>query len=213
MNLENLLEEGSLELGINLKSGHAEQFLTYLDLIKKWNSKINLTSITEEDEIILKHFLDSLTVSVFLKDRSKILDIGSGAGFPGIPLSIVRESLNVTVMDSREKKMYFIKEVIRELNLMNVETFAVRAEDSSNGVPRNYFDYVLTRAVGVIEEVVKLSEPYLKSGGKMILMRGKEGKIEWESYENNNYELMDLRELTIPKSNFKRVLLVISGKK
>jgi len=213
LNLENLLEDGSRELGIDLKTGQAAQFLTYLELIKKWNNKINLTSITEDKEIVVKHFQDSLTVSDFINDGSQVIDIGTGAGFPGIPLSIVRESLKITVLDSREKKIFFINEVLRELELRNVETAAARAEDSNNGVPRNHYDYVLTRAVGDIEEVLNLSEPYLKSGGKMILMRGKEGKIEWESFKNNNYELLDLRELKIPKSNFRRVLLIISQKK
>lgn len=213
MNLENLLEDGSRELGIDLKTGQAAQFLTYLELIKKWNNKINLTSITEDKEIVVKHFLDSLTVSDFINDGSQVIDIGTGAGFPGVPLSIVRESLKITVLDSREKRMFFINEVLRELELRNVETAAARAEDSNNGVPRNHYDYVLTRAVGDIAEVLNLSEPYLKSGGKMILMRGKEGKIEWESFKNNNYELLDLRELKVPKSNFRRVLLIISQKK
>jgi len=213
LNLENLLEDGSRELGIELKTGQAAQFLTYLELIKKWNNKINLTSIREDKEIVVKHFLDSLTVSDFINDGSQVIDIGTGAGFPGVPLSIVRESLKITVLDSRKKRIFFINEVLRELELRNVETAAARAEDSNNGVPRNHYDYVLTRAVGDIEEVLNLSEPYLKSGGKMILMRGKDGMIEMERLNNKNYELLDLRELKVPKSNFRRVLLIISQKK
>jgi len=212
LNLENLLEDGSHELGIDLNTGQAAQFLTYLELIKKWNNKINLTSITEDKEIVVKHFLDSLTVSDFINDGSQVIDIGTGAGFPGIPLSIVRESLKITVLDSREKKIFFINEVLRELELRNVETAAARAEDSNNGVPRNYFDYVLTRAVGDIEEVLNLSEPYLNDEGKIILMRGKEGVKEWESSISNKYELSDFRKLNIPGSNFSRVILVISKK-
>jgi len=212
LNLENLLEDGSRELGIDLKSGQAEQFLTYLDLIKKWNSKINLTSITEDKEIVVKHFLDSLTVSDFINDGSQVIDIGTGAGFPGVPLSIVRESLKITVLDSREKKIFFINEVLRELELRNVETAAARAEDSNNGVPRNHFDYVLTRAVGDIDEMLNLSDPYLNDEGKIILMRGKEGVKEWESSISNKYELSDFRKINIPGSNFSRVILVISKK-
>ena len=212
MNLEDLLVKGSEDLGITLNSRKIHQFQSYRELIKKWNNKINLTSVTDDKEIIVKHFLDSLTVSEFIGDGQDILDIGTGAGFPGVPVAIVRESLNITVIDSREKRIFFINEVIRELGLRNVKTVSGRAEDSNNCVSRNSFDYVLTRAVGDIGDVLKLSFPYLKSGGKMILMRGKEGKLEWGNYENKNYKLENLKELKLPGTDFMRVLLVFSQK-
>lgn len=212
MNLENLLVKGSSELGITLNSRKIQKFLSYQELIKKWNSKINLTSVTDDSEIIVKHFLDSLTVSELITDGPNILDIGTGAGFPGVPIAIVRESLNITVLDSREKRIFFINEVLRELDLSNVKTVSGRAEDSNNGVPRINFDYVLTRAVGDIKEVINLSLPYLNEKGKIILMRGKEGKIEWERFKNGNLKLLNLREIIVPESNFMRVLLVLSQK-
>ena len=210
MNLENLLVKGSSELGITLNSRKIQKFLSYQELIKKWNSKINLTSVTDDSEIIVKHFLDSLTVSELITDGPNILDIGTGAGFPGVPIAIVRESLNITVLDSREKRIFFINEVLRELDLSNVKTVSGRAEDSNNGVPRINFDYVLTRAVGDIKEVINLSLPYLNEKGKIILMRGKEGKIEWERFKNGNLKLLHLREIIVHESNFMRVLLVLS---
>jgi len=212
LNLENLLVKGSSELGITLDSLKIQKFLSYHELIKKWNSKINLTSVTDDSEIIVKHFLDSLTVSEFITDGPNILDIGTGAGFPGVPIAIVRESLNITVLDSREKRIFFINEVLRELDLSNVKTVSGRAEDSNNGVSRINFDYVLTRAVGDIKEMINLSVPYLNEKGKIILMRGKEGKIEWERFKNNNLKLLHLREIIVPESNFMRVLLVLSQK-
>jgi 16S rRNA (guanine527-N7)-methyltransferase len=212
LNLENLLVKGSSELGITLDSRKIQKFLSYHELIKKWNSKINLTSVTDDSEIIVKHFLDSLTVSELITDGPNILDIGTGAGFPGVPIAIVRESLNITVLDSRGKRIFFINEVLRELDLSNVKTVPGRAEDSNNGVPRINFDYVLTRAVGDIKEVINLSLPYLNEKGKIILMRGKEGKIEWERFKNNNLKLLHLREIIVPESNFMRVLLVLSQK-
>ena len=212
MNLENLLVKGSSELGLTLNSRKIQKFLSYHELIKKWNSKINLTSVTDDSEIIVKHFLDSLTVSELITDGPNILDIGTGAGFPGVPIAIVRESLNITVLDSREKRIFFINEVLRELDLSNVKTVSGRAEDSNNGVPRINFDYVLTRAVGDIKEVINLSVPYLNEKGKIILMRGKEGKIEWKRFKNGNLKLLHLREIIVPESNFMRVLLVLSQK-
>ncbi len=212
MNLENLLVKGSSELGITLDSRKIQKFLSYHELIKKWNSKINLTSVTDDSEIIVKHFLDSLTVSELITDGPNILDIGTGAGFPGVPIAIVRESLDITVLDSRGKRIFFINEVLRELDLSNVKTVPGRAEDSNNGVPRINFDYVLTRAVGDIKEVINLSVPYLNEKGKIILMRGKEGKIEWERFKNDNLKLLHLRKIIVPESNFMRVLLVLSQK-
>jgi len=212
LNLENLLVKGSSELGITLDSRKIQKFLSYHELIKKWNSKINLTSVTDDSEIVVKHFLDSLTVSELITDGPNILDIGTGAGFPGVPIAIVRESLNITVLDSREKRIFFINEVLRELDLSNVKTVSGRAEDSNNGVPRINFDYVLTRAVGDIKEVINLSVPYLNEKGKIILMRGKEGKIEWKRFKNGNLKLLHLREIIVPESNFMRVLLVLSQK-
>jgi len=212
LNLENLLVKGSSELGITLNSRKIQKFLSYQELIKKWNSKINLTSVTDDSEIIVKHFLDSLTVSELITDGPNILDIGTGAGFPGVPIAIVRESLNITVLDSREKRIFFINEVLRELKIMNVKTSASRAEDITNGVSRKHFDYVITRAVGNIDEVLNMSAPYIKDSGKIILMRGKEGKLEWGNYENKKYELLNLTELELPGTDFKRVLLVLSQK-
>lgn len=212
MNLVNILEQGAGELCITLSPVQIEKFFSYFDLIKKWNKKINLTSITDDNEIVVKHFLDSLTVSDLIKDGSNVLDIGTGAGFPGIPLAIVRESLKFTVLDSKEKKIFFINEVIRELEIQNVKTAASRAEDSNNTISRSHFDYVITRAVGDIDVVLNMSAPYIKASGKIVLMRGKEGKFEWKSYENRNFELLELKELKLPGTDFMRVLLLLKQK-
>lgn len=212
MSLNKLLVRGCRELGIEPDSEQTEKFLKYLDLIRTWNEKINLTSIRDESEIVIKHFLDSLTASETIKGGSTVLDIGTGAGFPGVPLAIVNTTSMFTLLDSREKRVFFLNEVIRELNLSNIDTVAARAEDSDNGVPRNRFDYVLTRAVSDIGDVLKLSAPYVSGNGRIVLMRGREGRVEWESFNNNDYELLNLRELKLPESNFLRVLITIAPK-
>ncbi len=212
MSVRKLLEEGSGKIGIDLEPVQTEKFLAYLELIKEWNRKINLTSITGDSDIIIKHFLDSLTVSCFIDDDSDVLDIGTGAGFPGIPLSIVRESLRMTLLDSREKRIFFLNEVIRKLQLSNVITSASRAEDLNNGIERNKFDYVLTRAVSEIGDVIKMSVPYLNTSGTVIMMRGKEGKAEWDRYDNTDFKLKHLRELKLPGTDYLRVLIVLNRK-
>ncbi len=209
MSLVILLKHGASELGISLSPKQTKQFMSYHNLIKKWNRKINLTSITDDTEIVIKHFIDSLTVSGFVQDGSQVLDIGTGAGFPGIPLAIVNETLNITVLDAREKRIFFINEVLRELEIANVMTAFSRAEDTDNKIKRNYFDYVLTRAVGNIDEVLSISTPYVKDSGRIILMRGKDGKSEWEDFNNINYKLLNVAELNLPGTDFKRVLLEI----
>ena len=212
MSVESLLLDGSAQLGINLNDSQINKFLAYIDLIKKWNSRINLTSITTDKEIVLKHFIDSLTVSEYIHDDSSAIDIGTGAGFPSIPLAIVREKVNFTALDSREKRIFFLNEVVRELGINNVKTVASRAEDYYKKGSGNNFDYVLTRAVGDIGDVINLSVPYLNKSGKIILMRGSEGKTEWENYSNCGYSLLHLNEIELPGSNIKRVLIVIKHK-
>ena len=212
MIIEKLLSESSAELGVNLDSLQINRFLSYLELIKNWNSKINLTSVTEDEEIIIKHFIDSLTISEFIEDGSTVLDIGTGAGFPAVPLAIARESLKITALDSREKRIFFINEVIRELGIKNLETAAGRAGEDSNSLAGKSFDCVVTRAVGDIKDVVELSLPFVNKDGLIILMRGKEGRFEWESYENIYFRLNTLKELTLPGTGFRRVVLVLSKK-
>ena len=212
MSIEELLLDGSGELGVKLDSSQTDKFLSYLELIKNWNSKINLTSVSDDEGIVIKHFIDSLTVSEFIEDGSTVLDIGTGAGFPAIPLALARGSLKITALDSREKRIFFINEVIRELEIKNVETVAARAGGKMGSLAGKTFDCVVTRAVGDIKEVVELSLPYLNKDGLIILMRGKEGRFEWESYKNIHLRLHTLKELTLPGTGFRRVILVLSKK-
>ena len=212
MSIEKLLLNGSGKLGLNLDSSQTEKFLSYLELIKNWNSKINLTSVTDDEGIVVKHFIDSLTVSEFIDDGSTVLDIGTGAGFPAIPLALARDSLKITALDSREKRIFFINEVIRELGIKNVETVSARAGENRCSLAGKTFDCVVTRAVGDIKEVIELSLPYINKDGLIILMRGKEGRFEWESYENFNFRLNLLKELTLPGTGFRRVVLLLSKK-
>ena len=216
MNLENLLYEGSEKLGVVLDDEQIRKFINYLKLIKQWNTKVNLTSITDEREIVIKHFLDSISVSNILKVNNDILDIGAGGGFPGIPFAIVNPDLNVTLLDSSQKKVVFMKEVIRNLELENAEAFKGRAEDRDNTIKLNSFGIVVTRAVGNIKDVLDLSLPYINNEGKVVMMRGKEGDLEWAEFVKSfggeeNYRLTSNKvDIVLPFSDYKRVVLIIS---
>ena len=117
------------KLVINLSEIQLKQFYNYMNLLIEWNKKINLTAITEPDEIILKHFVDSLTISKYISDGTKVVDVGTGAGFPGIPLKIVRQEIDITLLDSLQKRINFLDEVINELNLEKITTVHSRVED------------------------------------------------------------------------------------
>jgi 16S rRNA (guanine527-N7)-methyltransferase len=212
VNFRELLTSGADELGITLSAEQTQHFLTYLYILQAWNEKINLTSITNTKEIVIRHFLDSLTVFHFVEGESRVLDIGSGAGFPCIPLKIVNPSIEITLLDSTQKKVYFLKDVIRKLRLEGIAAVCARAESEDNGVQRNYYDFVISRAVGTVDKLVEVSEPYLAHHGKIILLRGKGGLEEWSNSKvvSKNFRLLKFSDLVLPYSRRRRVILVVA---
>ena len=133
-------------LSINLSDIKLEQFYTYMNLLIEWNKKINLTAIVEEKDIIIKHFLDSLTISKYINSNQKIMDIGTGAGFPGIPLKIVQENINMNLIDSLNKRITFLNEVVNKIELKNIVAIHSRAEDLAKiEEHREKYDIVVSR--------------------------------------------------------------------
>ena len=122
LGIEEILVEGARELGVEINDGEKVLFFEYLEIIKFWNEKFNLTNIEGDKDIVIKHFLDSLSICSFIDENSRLLDIGSGAGFPGIPLKIVNPEIQITLMDSVLKKCNFLKEVVRKLRLDSAGT-------------------------------------------------------------------------------------------
>lgn len=150
-----------------------EQFYNYMNLLIEWNSKINLTAITKPEEIVLKHFIDSLTVNRYIDKNKSIVDVGTGAGFPGIPLKIYRPDIKVTLVDSLNKRINFLNNVISDLKLENINTVHSRVEDF--GKDNNYrekFDCVTARAVANLAVLSEYLIPIAKIGGKCICMKG-----------------------------------------
>ena len=217
MKIEELLLEGSKELNINLDQPKIDQFLHYLNLLKRWNSRFNLTTIVEDNEIVQKHFIDSLTISEFIESNSSILDVGTGGGFPSVPLLISDPTLKITAIDSTEKKIFFVREVVRTLGLQNIDAINCRIEDENNGIERESFDYVVTRAFANVGKTLKFCLPYIKNSGNLILMRGKDGLKEWEEFISistnckilEKLNLIEKKQIVLPFSNIKRVVLVL----
>ena len=212
MNLKDDLLKGANDLGVEISDRQSDLFFEYLKNLKQWNEKINLTAIKDDRDIIISHFLDSLSVAPMIQNGKVLLDIGSGAGFPGIPLKLIHQSLKVTLLDSVNKKVSFMNDTIRILKLADINAIWGRAEDIENKVPRGSFDYVITRAVGSITDTLRLSSPYLATDATIILMKGRMGNQEWDAVAQDvekSYELIDLKEMTLPFSDSKRFIIAL----
>ncbi|MEI7480079.1 MAG: 16S rRNA (guanine(527)-N(7))-methyltransferase RsmG [bacterium] len=158
------------KLGLDLNNEQLASFEVFFDLLTEWNQKFNLTAITEKDDVYLKHFLDSLTIVPHIPDKAhKIIDIGSGAGFPGLPIKIARPDLNLTLTDSVGKKIFFIDEVIKKLDLKNTIAINNRAEELGRSDRyREKFDVATARAVAHLSVLCEYVLPLIKIGGIFI---------------------------------------------
>ncbi len=214
MNLVQILAEGGREIGADIDPLAAGKFEIYSELLRKWASKINLTSIRTPEAIAVGHFLDSLTLLRHIKPSSSVLDIGAGAGFPGIPIKICRPSISLVLTDSREKKVFFMREVIRELGLDKTRAVKARAgkEDEKIG---GGFDIAVSRAVARTPEIARVALPLVKEGGILLVMKGEGGAREWKKEKgaiadtNFNLELETMEETELPGGGGKRCILVL----
>jgi 16S rRNA (guanine527-N7)-methyltransferase len=170
-----MLRAGAKELGLDIDREKAGEFLHYMEMLIHWNKKINLTAITHRDGIVTKHFLDSLTCAATgLVDSSlKAVDIGTGAGFPGIPLKIVYPGLEMTLIDSLRKRVQFMERVVLELGLSGISVLHGRAEDAARSdIHRERYDLCLSRAIAHLSVAGEYCLPFVKTGGSFIAMKG-----------------------------------------
>ena len=182
-----LLKEGAGKLGINLDDVALHKFDEYAALLLEWNEKINLTSIIEPDQIVTKHFLDCLAglTNLTIPQNSSLIDVGTGAGFPGIVLKIARPDIKLTLLDSLNKRVLFLNEVVSRLGLIDAETVHSRAEDGGNNPKlREQFDYSVARAVAPLNELSEFCIPFIKKGGLFFAMKGPEPDLEVNNAKN-----------------------------
>ncbi len=176
---EEIIINGAKYFDVKIGSKEAGKFSIHAGELIKWNSKTNLTAITEPLEVAVKHFLDSLAPARIIPPCSSMLDMGSGGGFPGIPLKIILPSLTVSLVDSSRKKVSFLKHVIRTLGLEGINAFQARVEDLSENKER--FDVVICRAFSSLDKFIESALPVLAENGIMIALKGKTGYKETES--------------------------------
>lgn len=169
--MENILRTGSAALGISLDDGQLRQLCSYASLLKEWNEKMNLTAITDDQNIATKHFLDSLTALCTGRVHGKVIDVGTGAGFPGLVLKIADPSIQLTLLDSLQKRIGFLQTVAAELAIPDVEFIHARAEDGARRL-REQFDTVVSRAVANMTVLSELCIPFLKIGGYFLALKG-----------------------------------------
>lgn len=163
------------EAGFPLSPKQKEQFKTYFHFLVEWNEKVNLTAITEENDVYLKHFYDSIAPILqgyIPNDKVKLLDIGAGAGFPSIPMKIIFPELNITIIDSLNKRIHFLNQLAQKLELTDVHFYHGRAEDfGQDKTFRSQFDFVTARAVARMQVLSELTIPFLRIGGKLLALK------------------------------------------
>ncbi len=235
------LYEGALSFGVSLTPEQLRAFMKYKDLLLDWNTRMNLTGITEGRDVVLKHFVDSLTIAELVSggfgapapdtaagtaERSvpdtpanalngvSLIDVGTGAGFPGIPLKIVFPHLRVTLLDSLDKRLTFLKAVISELELTGIETVHLRAEDAGRSKQlREQYEFAVARAVAPLPTLLELCMPFVKVGGAFIAMKGANAEQEVSGSDNAlsalSSELVLKKEFDFEQIGAKRSIFVI----
>ncbi len=211
-----VLEQGCREYGISLDEKQKQQFVRYYELLTKWNKVMNLTGITEFEEVLLKHFADSLSIAKCM-DMTRIsscIDVGTGAGFPGIPLKIAFPHLKITLLDSLNKRLKFLDQVIEELGLERIETVHGRAEDGARKAEyREQYDLSVSRAVSRLASLCEYCMPYVREGGYFVSY--KSGKAAEEIAEAGKAiqvlggKVIKEDDFCLPDTLMERTLVVI----
>lgn len=202
------------DINIEIKDDKIEKFFKYMKLLLLWNEKINLTAITEPNNVILKHFIDSLTIAKYVKDNTNLIDIGTGAGFPGIPISIINDKCDITLMDSLNKRIKFLDDVVQNININNVRTVHARAEElARNKNYREKYNYATSRAVASLNILLEYMLPFVKVNGYCICMKGTNVQEELQNSKNALNTLggviENIEKFELPNSDITRNIIIV----
>ena len=217
MNFEDFKSEMELNLialDLKLSDNQIKNFYDFMNLLIEKNKVMNLTGIIEPKEVILKHFIDSLTALKYIDKNNSVIDVGTGAGFPGLPLKIADNSLEITLLDSLNKRINFLNEVIEYTSLEKIKTIHGRAEDfGQNAEYREKYDTATSRAVAPLNILLEYMLPFVKVGGKCICMKGSNCDEEIENAKKTikilGGEIEKIEKFTLPNSDNNRTILII----
>lgn len=208
------LKENAKIIGVSLDDNMLNQFYRYKNMVLDWNEKINLTAITDDLEFIIKHFVDSLTINKYIEPGKTIIDIGTGAGFPGIPIKILNTGNKVVLFDSLNKRIRVLEDIVEKINLENVYLIHGRAEETFKNVKnREKYDIAVSRAVANLNVLVELMLPAVKVGGKCICMKGNNAENEIEeskkAIKELGGEICKVEKIILPELKLERNIVVI----
>ena len=210
---QNLILNGAQELGITIDERVCALFCTHASELINWNRKINLTAITHPRDMAIKHFLDSLVPAEYIPEGSRLLDIGSGGGFPGIPLKIVKPSLSIQLIDGVRKKANFLKHAIRTLRLDQSQALHIRAENlHKNFSYLNSFDVIISRALSNLEFFFKVALPLLAKQGLIVAMKGEVDHDELEMLRSTvsaDRYVLEIQKYCLPTMYHQRSLIIL----
>ncbi|MBE6085779.1 MAG: 16S rRNA (guanine(527)-N(7))-methyltransferase RsmG [Selenomonas ruminantium] len=211
------LAKAAAEYGISLNDTQMAQYNRYFELLVEWNEKINLTAITEPKEVAIKHMIDSITAydEKLFKDGTTVIDVGTGAGFPGLPLKIFCPEIKLTLMDSLNKRIKFLQTVVEELGLKDVECVHARAEEGArNKKYRESFDIAVSRAVARLPILCEYCLPFVKKGGHFIALKGMQYQDEAaeavKAIKVMGGSQTEIRPVKLPELDDKRAVIIIT---
>lgn len=208
------LRENAAVIGVSLSDEDLDKLYMYKNLVLEWNEKINLTAITDDYEFAVKHFVDSLTINKYIEPDKTIIDIGTGAGFPGVPLKILNENNKIVLFDSLNKRLKVLEDIIEKIELTNIETLHGRAEETfKNKQYREKYDVAVSRAVASLNVLVELMLPAIKIGGICICMKGNNAEDEIKeakkAIKELGGEIIKVEKLVLPEMNLERNIVII----
>lgn len=211
-----IVEQEARSMGIAISDREIDCFERYAAELKKWNNKVNLTAITKDKEIAVKHFVDSLSLATFLSADDRLLDIGSGAGLPIIPLKIIRADIPMVSVDAVAKKIHFQRHVIRTLGLQKIEAIHARIEELQN-THLSSFSIITSRAFTRLDRFVSLAAPLLSEGGVLIAMKGDQADGEIaasdELVQADGFVVTSIQRYVLPYNMGERVLTFLKKSK
>ncbi len=209
-----LLEEGAHEFGVKLSEKQLHLFALFLEGLWSWKRRMNLTGISEKREMIIKLLLDPLVALPYLSSGGTVLDIGSGAGIPGLPLKIGRPEFEVHLLESKAKKVSFLRDMIRKLGLKGIEAYKGRAEKRAD-LPTlfHFYDIVTARALAPLKKTISICSPYLEAGSLLVTYKGSKVEQEIEDsqrlMEEQNFRISKRISYNLPETEGKRYLLIL----